>query len=59
MRDKMKAVVKKDPAFGAELVEMEVPEVGPEQVLIRVKSTSICGTDYHIYISGMNGRGKI
>lgn len=50
MGDKMKAVVKKDPAFGAELVEMEVPEVGPEQVLIRVKSTSICGTDYHIYI---------
>ncbi len=50
MNGKMKAVVKREPGYGAELVEREIPAVGPEQVLIKVKSTSICGTDYHIYI---------
>lgn len=50
MRGKMRAVVKKEPGYGAELMEKDIPEVGPEQVLIKVKSASICGTDYHIYV---------
>ncbi len=45
----MKAVVKKNAGYGAELMEVEIPEVGPEQILVKVKKTSICGTDYHIY----------
>jgi len=45
----MKAVVKKNAGYGAELMEVKIPEVGPEQVLVKVKKTSICGTDYHIY----------
>jgi threonine 3-dehydrogenase len=29
--------------------EAEVPEVGPNDVKIRIKKTAICGTDIHIY----------
>lgn len=46
---KMKAVVKSKPGHGAELVEMETPSPGPDQVLVKVLATSICGTDLHIY----------
>jgi L-iditol 2-dehydrogenase len=33
---------------GVELVEVSIPEPGPGQVLLRVRSASICGTDLHI-----------
>ncbi len=46
---KMKAVVKTKPEPGAELVEIETPTPGPDQVLVKVLATSICGTDLHIY----------
>ncbi len=46
----MKAVMKKDPAYGAILTDVPVPEPGPGQVLVEVEATSICGTDHHIYI---------
>lgn len=49
MKDKMYAVVKEKPEHGAVYKEVEVPEIGPEQILIKVESTSICGTDHHIY----------
>ncbi len=45
----MRALVKTRAAAGAELGNVDVPKPGPEDVLIRVKSTSICGTDVHIY----------
>ena len=34
-----------------ELVEMPRPEIGPEDVLVRVKACGICGSDVH----GMDG----
>lgn len=46
----MKAVLKSEPQAGAALVELPVPEPGPGEVLIKVKTTAICGTDHHIYI---------
>lgn len=46
---KMKAVIKAKPGPGAELVDMEKPVPGPDQVLVKVLATSICGTDLHIY----------
>lgn len=47
---KMKAVVKVKPEKGgAELQDVDVPTIGPGQVLVRVQATSICGTDVHIY----------
>jgi threonine 3-dehydrogenase len=34
---------------GLWMADADVPKVGPEDVLIRVKRTAICGTDLHIY----------
>lgn len=45
----MKALMKTRPAEGAELVEVPVPKIGPRDLLIKVRMTSICGTDVHIY----------
>ncbi len=45
----MKAVVKTRPEPGAELMDVNVPEIKPDGVLVKVLSTSICGTDFHIY----------
>ncbi len=45
----MKALLKAAPRPGAELVEVEVPEAGPGEVVCKVIRASICGTDYHIY----------
>jgi threonine 3-dehydrogenase len=49
MSEKMKAVIKAKAAPGAELAMVDIPQVGPGEVLIKVKATSICGTDVHIY----------
>jgi len=46
----MKAVVKTRRGQGnVELKEVEVPKIAPDEALIEVKSTGICGTDVHIY----------
>ncbi|EPC04048.1 L-threonine 3-dehydrogenase [Litchfieldella anticariensis FP35 = DSM 16096] len=45
----MKALVKKEAAPGLWLAEVPEPEIGINDVLIRVKRTAICGTDMHIY----------
>ncbi|HEY3442299.1 MAG TPA: L-threonine 3-dehydrogenase [Paludibaculum sp.] len=45
----MKALVKAQSAPGLWLQDIPVPEVGINDVLIRVERTAICGTDLHIY----------
>lgn len=45
---KMRAVMKMEPAPGAELVELDVPDPGPRDLLVQVKAVAICGTDIHI-----------
>lgn len=45
----MKALVKKYREKGLWLEEVPVPEVGINDVLIKIHKTSICGTDVHIY----------
>ena len=45
----MKALVKNKPEPGLWLEDVPVPEIGINDVLIRVLRTSICGTDLHIY----------
>jgi len=45
----MKALVKSRPEPGLWLEEVDVPEIGINDVLIRVKLASICGTDVHIW----------
>jgi threonine 3-dehydrogenase len=45
----MKALVKKESKPGLWLEDVPKPEVGINDVLIRVDRTGICGTDLHIY----------
>lgn len=45
----MKALVKKERKPGLWLEEVPVPQIGINDVLIRVDRTGICGTDLHIY----------
>ena len=45
----MKALVKKKPECGLWMDDVPVPEIGINDVLIKIKKTSICGTDVHIY----------
>ncbi|WP_069649098.1 L-threonine 3-dehydrogenase [Caloranaerobacter ferrireducens] len=49
MNGKMKVVLKDKPGVGAVLSEKDIPKIGPNDVLVKVLATSICGTDYHIY----------
>lgn len=49
MQGKMKAVVKTKPVEGAEMLEVPIPALKPDWVLVKVRATSICGTDVHIY----------
>ena len=45
----MKALVKKLPEKGLWLMDVPEPEVGPNDVKIKIHKTAICGTDLHIY----------
>jgi threonine 3-dehydrogenase len=45
----MEALVKRESAPGLWLEEVPVPEIGINDVLIRVHKSSICGTDVHIW----------
>ena len=45
----MRALVKAEAAEGLRLEDVPEPEVGINDVLIRVHKTGICGTDLHIY----------
>jgi len=45
----MKALAKLTPSVGLTLTSVEKPEVGPNDVLIKIKKTAICGTDIHIW----------
>src|SRR6266404_3419791 len=45
----MKALVKQQAAPGIWLEDIPEPKVGPNDVLIEIAKTAICGTDMHIY----------
>ncbi|MBC7262761.1 MAG: L-threonine 3-dehydrogenase [Chloroflexi bacterium] len=46
---KMRALVKPKSGPGLEMRMVDIPTIGPHDVLVKVKATSICGTDRHIY----------
>jgi len=46
---KMQALVKAKAERGLWLQEVPVPEIGHNDVLIKIKQAAICGTDLHIY----------
>lgn len=45
----MRALEKSEPAPGLTLINAPVPEIGPSDVLIKIRKTAICGTDMHIW----------
>ncbi len=49
MQNQMKALVKAKPEPGLWMEYVPVPEVGPTDVLIKVRKSAICGTDVHIW----------
>ncbi len=49
MKKTMLAVVKETAAAGVRLVDLPVPQPKEEEVLVKVKAASICGTDVSIY----------
>src|SRR2546426_3983318 len=49
MATTMKALRKMQAAKGLQMDTVAVPATGPTDVLVRVKTASICGTDLHIY----------
>ena len=49
MRNEMKTLVKAKPEPGLWMEHRAVPEIGPDDVLIRIRKTGICGTDIHIW----------
>lgn len=55
----MRAVVKRHEGPGFELVERPVPEIGPKDLLVKVRATSVCGTDVHIYEWNQWAQGRI
>ncbi|MEW6295618.1 MAG: L-threonine 3-dehydrogenase [Candidatus Diapherotrites archaeon] len=49
MKEKMLAIMKDKPREGAITTEVAIPKIKPHEILVKVKATSICGTDVHIY----------
>jgi threonine 3-dehydrogenase len=59
MATTMKALRKMQAAKGLQMDTMVVPSIGPTDVLVRVKTASICGTDLHIYGWDRWSQGRI
>jgi len=49
MSNQMKALEKSKPKVGLWMIDAPVPEIGPDDVLIKINKTGICGTDIHIW----------
>jgi threonine 3-dehydrogenase len=59
MAGTMKALRKMQAAKGLQMDKVAVPLIGPTDVLVRVKTASICGTDLHIYGWDRWSQGRI
>jgi threonine 3-dehydrogenase len=55
----MKALRKTQAGKGLHVEKVQVPSLGPTDVLVRVKASSICGTDLHIYGWDRWSQGRI
>ncbi|MEG9862707.1 MAG: L-threonine 3-dehydrogenase [Parvularculales bacterium] len=45
----MKALVKSETREGLWMADRNIPEIGPEDILVKINKTGICGTDMHIW----------
>ena len=51
MKGKMRAAVLHKP-LDMRIEEVEVPKIGPHEVLVRMKRVGVCGSDIHFYLEG-------
>ncbi|HOG45381.1 MAG TPA: L-threonine 3-dehydrogenase [Anaerolineae bacterium] len=59
MPETMRAIIKPRPGPGLEMARVPIPKIGPREVLVKVRATSICGTDVHIYKWDAWAQGRI
>ena len=45
----MKAICKTKPAPGAQYIDIDMPRIKSDELLIKIHATSICGSDLPIY----------
>jgi threonine 3-dehydrogenase len=45
----MKAICKTKPGAGADLIDVPEPQIGPHDLLVRVKATALCKSDVDVY----------
>jgi threonine 3-dehydrogenase len=55
----MRAILKPAPGPGATLADLPAPVPGPDEALVEIQATSICGTDLHIYDWNAWAAGRI
>jgi threonine 3-dehydrogenase len=56
----LKAIVKTEAGPGASILEVPEPHIQkPDQIKVQVRTTSICGTDYHIYSWDAWSEGRV
>ncbi len=55
MRQSMKAAVLHGPG-DIRMQRVSIPGIGPDDVLIEVKTIGVCGSDVHYYVTGRIGR---
>lgn len=49
MKGTMLALVKKDLTHGIHVEEVPIPQIAPDQVLVKIRASGICGSDVHMY----------
>jgi threonine 3-dehydrogenase len=59
MQGRMKAVLKTKREPGFVIEEVDIPSVGPNDLLVKVRRAAICGTDSHIYAWDAWSQGRI
>jgi threonine 3-dehydrogenase len=59
MPDSMQAIVKTGAHSGVDIRDVPIPPYGPTDVLVKVTSASVCGTDLHIYNWDAWAQGRI
>ena len=55
----MKAVVKTKPDVGIEILEVPIPKIKPDEVLMKVHACGLCGTDLGMYKWGQSYRFRV
>lgn len=59
MAEKMRAIRKMRREPGLDLVETDVPQIKPDEVLLKVEATAICGSDLHFYVWDKFAQSKL